>query len=165
MHFVIIVQPKCTNEAYGLYCISLSNEYDNKESLLFKFNDSVPDDQIKALFLRNSSGVIGNGSFSLFPGIKSLDVQYCDIESFSIRDVELQHLYLMNNDKFPVINSEFLKDCCGNLMTLYVYDNKDLEIEEGGYWDFLMYPFFYTLLYVIQIHSGRRHEFIMSVLP
>lgn len=132
MHFVV-VQSKCTNEAYGLYCTDLSNEDDSEVSITFKTNLTVPDDQIKAIFLKNSSGKLGSESFTLFPNVKSLDIQYCEIDGFSTGDVDLQNLYLMSNKKFPLLTKEFLGNCCGNLMTLYIFDNKELEIEDGMY--------------------------------
>lgn len=130
VHFVL-VQSKCSNEAYGLYCTELSHEDDNEDVLIFKSNDSFANDNVKAIFLRNSSGKIVKDSFELYPKVKSLDIQYCEVESFLTGDVDLQNLYLMNNRKFPVLTKDFLKNCCGNLMTLYIVDNKDLEIEEG----------------------------------
>lgn len=133
MHFVS-VQNKCTNEAYGLYCTNLSSdENDSNKWIIFKVNDTIPEDQIKAVFLKNSSGQIAEESFSLFPKVKSLDIQYCDIYGFSTSEVDLQNLYLINNNKFPVLTNEFLKNCCGDLMTLYIFDNNDLEIEDGLY--------------------------------
>lgn len=131
MHFVS-VQNKCTNEAYGLYCTDLSNDDDN-DWIIFKLNDTIPDVQFKAIFLKNSSGKIVAESFSLFPKVKSLDIQYCDIHSLSTGDVELQNLYLINNKKFHMLTKEFLNNCCGNLMTLYIFDNEDLELEDGKY--------------------------------
>lgn len=130
MHFVII-QPKCSNEAYGLYCTNLTNEEDNENSIVFNTNGSLPNSTIKAIFLKNTTGKIINDSFSLFPQVKSLDIQYCEIEGFSTGLIDLQNLYLMNNRKFPALTTEFLADCCANLKTLYIYDNENLIIENG----------------------------------
>lgn len=86
---------------------------------------------MKAIFLKNSTGNISIESFSLFPQIKSLDVQYCEIEEFSTDELDLQNLYLINNNKLPELTAEVFGRCCGNLMTLYVYDNENLIIEDG----------------------------------
>ncbi|XP_074030513.1 uncharacterized protein [Leptinotarsa decemlineata] len=125
------IEPKCSNEIHGLYCLNLTGDENN--ILVFNMTEKTLNTSVKSVFLRNSSGDISNSSFVIFNNVDSLDIQFSSIKKFSSGSKSLDTLYLIKNYKFPNLTEDLFKSCCQNLTTLFIANNQGLFVENGAF--------------------------------
>ncbi|CAH1173691.1 unnamed protein product [Phaedon cochleariae] len=124
------VSSNCTMETYGMYCTNLKTN--NESEILVLDLEGENNTNVKSVFLRNSSGSIGEDTFSEISQIDSMDIQFCSIKNISTDMKSLHMLYLINNSELPNITNTLMKHF-PELRILYISNNHWLIIQNCSF--------------------------------